>query len=161
MKNTNKLTSSTDCKQPLTAYIYFIKNNNTLKRYIGSTINLPRRIRQHLCKSRYDDYWHKDLHEHPENWIFGVLKQIHANTYEELNEKLAADEIHYYTHFKYTTGVYNLREPSINVQRGTKFSEDRVQSHRECHYGRPHISTPDRHTIDKFIADIKNVGSNI
>lgn len=140
--------------EKIIGYIYYIKNNKTLKRYIGATNNLTRRIRQHLCKTRYMDKWHTDLHNNPENYTSGVLEIIETNNIEKLNLLLAERELHYYIKFKFTTGVYNLRTPSPNVQRGSKFTDDRLIKQSECHYGKLHKSKADFRLINKFINNL-------
>lgn len=135
-------------------YIYYIKNKETLKRYIGATNNLKRRIRQHLCKTRYTDYWHKDLQSNPEKYIIKILEIVTATSQEELNLLLAERELHFYIIFKFSTGVYNLVAPSPNVQRGTKFTEERLENQRECHYGKEHKSNADHNIINKFINNL-------
>ena len=131
-------------------YIYYIKNNDNNKRYIGSTIDLKRRIRQHLCLTRYNDYWHQMLHEFPENFEIGVLKTIETNDPVKLNSILAEYEIYYYNMFKNTTGVYNMVKPSASALRGTKYSEERTMKQREAHYGRTHKSFPNSSLINSF-----------
>lgn len=138
-------------------YIYYIKNNDNNKRYIGSTIDLKRRIRQHLCTTRYNDYWHQMLHEFPENFEIGVLETVTADDLVKFNSLMAEKEIHYYNKFKSTTGVYNLVKPSASALRGTKYTDERTMKQREAHYGRQHKSFPNSSLINKFMKCINTV----
>ena len=130
-------------------YIYFIENNANEKKYIGSTTNLKRRFRQHLCTTRYLDKWHQDLHNNPENWTFGILEIIEDDDFVKFNSKMAEREIHFYNKFKNGAGVYNLVKPSITFSRGKKYSNERLEKQREAHYGRPHKSSPNTSLINE------------
>lgn len=132
-------------------YIYYIKNNETGKQYIGSTTDLKRRIRQHLCITRYTDEWHKLLHEFPDNFTIGVHEVVEADDIITLSILMAEKETQYYEKYKKTTGVYNIVRPSISPVRGKKYSEERLIKQREAHYGREHKSSPNISLINTFL----------
>ena len=125
-----------------TGYIYFIKNNITNMYYVGSTANFERRMRQHLCKTRYKD-WRTDLHNHPENYTWGILEVVYADDIVDLNTKLCDAEISHYEELSKEHKMFNMIKPSINVHRGTTYSDERRLKAKEVHIGKPHKSTVD------------------
>lgn len=123
-------------------YIYFIKNKVTNKYYVGATVNFERRMRQHLCKSRYTD-WRTDLHDHPENYTWGILEVVYADDFIDLNLKLCDAEMRHYEELSKEHQMFNMTKPSINTQRGTKYSDERRLKAKESHIGKPHKSKVD------------------
>ena len=128
-------------------YIYFIKNNITNMYYVGSAANFERRMRQHLCKTRYKD-WRTDLHEHPENYTWGILEVVYADDILDLNKKLCDAEISHYEELSKEHQMFNMTRPSINTHRGTKYSDERRLKAKESHIGKPHKSKVDEDLRD-------------
>ena len=123
-------------------YVYFIHNKLTDAYYVGATVNYLRRIRQHLCKSRYTHGWHKDFQENTENYETGILEIISAKTDMKLSEKLCERENYYYEKFRATKKMYNILKPQRSYMIGQKFTPERIEKHRECHYGKEHTTSP-------------------
>lgn len=130
-------------------YIYSIQNQKTGKRYIGATINYMRRFRQHICKSRYTDAWHRDLHANPEDYSFTILEVVTSDSKEKFNQKMLERERHYYEKYK-SSGLYNIMKPSISTLRGSSFTSARSTKHSICHYGKPHRSKADKSLLNKI-----------
>lgn len=118
-------------------YIYKIENKETHTAYIGSTVDFERRIRQHLCKTRYEDDWHKELHKNPDNFEFVILEVVEAENVIKLNVALCDRETYWYNK---TEQRYNKVRPAISFQRGTTYSDERKQKQIEAHIGKPHKS---------------------
>lgn len=129
-------------KKQLNGYVYYIKNLKTETYYIGATKDFYRRIRQHLCKTRFVSGWHLDFQENTENYTWGILEEVYAYDYDELAEKLCERETHYFLLFGSLYPLYNLQYPQKSSSLGKKYDEERLKLHSESHIYSRHMSYP-------------------
>ena len=89
-------------------YIYKITNKINSKAYIGKTINLERRWKQHISGNGGTSILTKALSKYgASNFIFEKIAQIECSTTNELNKMLSKLEIHYIKVFNTFKKGYN------------------------------------------------------
>lgn len=138
-------------------YIYIIQNKFTEKTYVGSTIDFVRRVRQHICKTRYNDKFHKELSKNPDKFNYLVIEVVESDDYDDFSFRMYLAELKWWAYYKFNYSVYNKYKPGRVGQRFTTFDEDRIEKHRECHEGKEHKSIPNV----KKLNEIKNIFNNI
>lgn len=136
-------------KKQLKGYVYYIKNLKKETYYIGASKDFYRRIRQHLCSTRYTIGWHKDFQENTENYTWGILEEVFADDYVELAEKLCERETHYFLLFGDLYPLYNIQYPQKSANLGKKYDEERLKTHSMCHFDSKHLSSPDLTALAK------------
>ena len=83
------------------------------------------------------------MHNHPENYTWGILEVVYADDIVDLNSKLCDAEISHYEELSKEHQMFNMVKPTINVHRGTTYSDARRLKAKEAHIGKPHKSTVD------------------
>ena len=83
------------------------------------------------------------MHNHPENYTWGILEVVYADDIVDLNTKLCDAEISHYEELSKEHQMFNMVKPSINAQRGTTYSDERRLKAKEAHIGKPHKSKVD------------------
>lgn len=96
----------------LIGYIYKITNMVNGKSYIGKTINLERRWRQHISGNGNTSILSKALRKYGvSNFVFSIVDKISTPDKENLNTQLSRLEMYY-------IGVYNTYKHGYNATIG-------------------------------------------
>lgn len=101
-------------------YIYcysYRYDNGEIKYYIGQTININRRKREHL-KSKEIDHFHCSIRKYGmDNFNFEILEELEFNTYEVLKSNLNEREIFYINKYDSFKNGYNSTIGGSNIKK--------------------------------------------
>lgn len=81
--------------------IYYIKNKNNNKYYIGQSLDVKLRIKQHFNYGSYESYIDKAIKEDPSIFIYGVIEYCSIDQLNELEQ-------YYISYFDSYENGYNL-----------------------------------------------------
>ena len=100
-----------------TGVIYYIKNKDTGKIYVGQTTRYHKRIREHFGLSSLNDDFHTELRKFPDNFEYGILEDNISES--QLSER----EIFWIKYYDATNTGYNKDLKGYWGLRGEKQSQ--------------------------------------